>query len=277
MDAKLVRWADRLAWVAAGMAGVAALAGLATGVYRDDALMVAQARGQDIVTLFGAVPILAVGLALARRGSFACRVVAVGALAFLVYGYAIFAFQVTVSPVTPLHIGVFGLATWSLGLIAVGSRAIAADAAVGSRLPRRTTAIVLLVVAILFAATWLRQIVTALVTGALPPDVVALDLPTSAVYTLDLAFALPVLAAVGVALARGARLAPAFAVGTLVFSALMAASVLALFVVEAASGLAVDLSMTPAFAAICVVTSGLLVVSLRPVLRPRTAVAPTAA
>ena len=80
MDAKLVRWADRLAWVAAGMAGVAALAGLATGVYRDDALMVAQARGQDIVTLFGAVPILAVGLALARRGSFACRVVAVGAL-----------------------------------------------------------------------------------------------------------------------------------------------------------------------------------------------------
>ena len=261
-------------WLAGGatlLAGVAAATGLATDVYRDLPAMVDQARAADLATLLLAVPALAIGLWQARRGSARARLVVAGSLAYLVYTYAIFAFQVVISPVTPVHIAILALAAWAL-LLDVPAL-VHETAGVGDGLPRRTTAGFLALVAILFAGLWLGQIASAITSGTLPAAVADLGLPTSAVYTLDLAFALPLLAlAAGLLVRRPARGYP-LALAGLVFSVEMALSVFAIFAIQASRGELTDASIAVVFAAIATAAAGLAWLGLVPgrrALRPMT-------
>lgn len=243
---------DALAWTATALAAVASAAGLFTNVYRDVPPMVDQAKGTDLATLFAAVPVLVLTLWMAHRGSATGRVVAVGGLAYLVYVYAIYAFQVVVSPATPLHIAVLGLSTWSIVLM-VPTMHGALEA--GTHLMRRMTAGFLGLVVLMFAALWMGQIASIITSGALPSAITDLHLPTSAVYTLDLAFALPLLGLAAYRLARGRPFGAALALGGLIFACLMALSVLGLSLVQAANGSLSDPSLSIGFGAIAVIAA----------------------
>ena len=106
-------FADRLALVALPLTAFAAIAGLLVpGVYRDTADGIRQAHATDLVTLLVAVPTLAIGLWRAGGGTVGGRFVALAALGYLAYSYAIYAFSVVIDPLTPVHIAIFGLATW---------------------------------------------------------------------------------------------------------------------------------------------------------------------
>jgi hypothetical protein len=223
--------------------------------------MVDQARAADLATLFLAVPILSVALWLAGRGSDRARPVIAGSLGYLVYTYAIYAFQVVVSPATPIHIAILGLATWSLLLQAPAL--VRETAGVGDGLPRRTTAAFLALVAVLFAALWLGQIASAITTGDLPAAVSDLNLPTSAVYTLDLAFALPLLALGAWLLVKRPAGHP-LALAGLVFAVQMALSVLALFLIQASRGELTDASVPVVFGAIAATAAALAALGLLP-------------
>ena len=250
----LTTTAHRFAWLATLLAALAAAVGLAYApLYRDVPAMVDQAQAADLATLIVAVPVLVAALWLARRGSAAAEVVGLGALAYLVYTYAIFAFQVVVNPLTPVHIAILGLATWAVAFLvpSLGQDAIR----VGETLPRRVTAGFLALVAILFAGLWLGQIVSAITSGTLPPSVTDLGLPTSAVYALDLAFVLPLLAAAAFLLTRRHRAGGPLALGGLVFSVLMALSILAIFGIQATRAELKDPSMPLAFGAIAAVAA----------------------
>ncbi len=264
------RITTRLAAAATALAAVAAVAGLATDVYRDVPAMVDQARAADLATLFLAVPTLAIALWMSGRGSGRARLVVAGSLGYLVYTYAIYAFQVVVSPVTPLHIAVLGLAAWALLLQAP---ALVRDTAgTGAGLPRRTTAGFLALVAVLFAALWLGQIASAITSGELPVAISDLNLPTSAVYTLDLAFVLPLLALGAWLLVRNPDAGYPLALAGLVFAVQMAISVFALFVIQASRGELTDPSVAVVFAVISVIAAVLAASGLvdRPARRPLT-------
>jgi hypothetical protein len=262
------RVAEGLAWAALALVAVAATAGLAVaGLYRDNAAMIRQAQASDLATLLVAAPVLAIGLWRSRGGSAAGRLVALGALGFVAYTYAIFAFSVVIGPATPLHIAIVGLAMWSLILMVGSVEGSPPDPALTARLPRRTTAAFLLVVAALFAFTWLGLIAGAITSGHLPPAVADLNLPTNPVYTLDLAFALPLLAVGGVRLLRGDPRGPGTALALLVFSVLMGVAVLAMFLVEVRAGRVVDAPIALVFAAVVVIGSGLIALALTPTRR----------
>ena len=254
------RIANGLAVGATALAALAAAAGLATDVYRDVPAMVDQARAADLATLFLAVPTLAIALWMASRGSDRARLVAAGSLGYLVYTYAIFSFQVVVSPVTPLHIAVLGLATWALLLeVPALNRE---TTGIGAGLPRRITAGFLALVAVLFAALWMGQIASAITTGALPAAVADLHLPTSAVYTLDLAFALPLLGLGAWRLVRNPEAGYPLALAGLVFAVQMAISVFALFLIQAASDSLGDPSVAVVFAIIALIAAVLATLGL---------------
>lgn len=241
---------DLLAALALMLAAAASAAGLALPeLYRDGDAMVAQARGTDLATLAIAVPILALALWRARAGSLAAHMVVLGMLGYLVYAYAIFAFQVVIGPATPVHIAVLGLASWALAL-RLPVIALAATAGIGARLPRRTAAAFLGLIAVAFGGLWLSEIAGAITSGVLPVSVSDLDLPTSAVYTLDLAFLLP---AMLVALALLLRRHPAgrpTALALLAFSLVMVLSIIGLFAFQAMDGMAVDVAMLVVFGVI---------------------------
>ncbi|MEO8510552.1 MAG: hypothetical protein ABI534_04840 [Chloroflexota bacterium] len=230
-----------LAWLVAALAAVAAAAGLfVPNLYRDSDAWIRQAQASDLATLALAVPILGIGLWQARRGSALGRLVALGALAYLAYGYAIFAFAVATNLMTPLHYAILGLATWSIVWTLAAPGTCMAESSIGARLPRRTTGIFLLVMAALFAALWMGQIAASIASGETAAEVARLGLVANPVWALDLAFVLPAFALVGIGLMRNRASAKAAVVPVLVFAAVMGASILAIFVFDALAGAAVD-------------------------------------
>jgi len=192
----------------------------------------------------------------------------VGALGYLAYSYAIYAFSVVIDPLTPVHIAILGLATWSLVLTVFSLDRAAVDLASSIRLPRRIAGSFLLAVAGLFAMLWLSQIVSTITSGRLPAAVSDLGLPTSPVYTLDLAFAIPLITLSGVWLLRRDRRGPAGAVAALAFLVVLGLSVLAIFAFEAAAGIAVELPPIAIFGGVTVVAGVLLGIGLTGYGRP---------
>jgi hypothetical protein len=264
---------DRLAYTALVLAAIAAAAGLlVAGLYRDPAEMVRQARAADLVTIALVVPALGLGLWRARSGSPGGRCIALGALGYLAYSYAIFAFSVVINPMTPVHLAILGLASWGLVLAVAGPDEAILGGSSRIRLPRRTAGWFLIVVAALFGLLWLGQIGSAITSGALPASIADLGLPTNAVYALDLAFALPVLAVAGAWLLLSDRRGPATATAALAFIVLMGSSVLAIFAIDAAAGVALEVAPCVIFA---LVTGGALVLLARG-LRPTAAPSPIA-
>jgi hypothetical protein len=225
---------SRLAAIATFLAAAAALAGLVlSGLYVDAPNWAQQARGTDLATSFLAVPILAIGLWMARRGSSAGRLAVVAGLLYLVYNYAIFAFAVAMNPLTVVHIAIFGLSLWSLLL--AGREAVDGSQGVTERLDRRAVGGLLVTVAAVFSLLWLGQIATATMTGVLPPDLVKAGMSSNPVYALDLAFFLPLCALAGVGLLRRNG-AAALAFPMLVWVALMGAGIVGGFLLMAAAG-----------------------------------------
>ena len=254
-----LKFAERLALVALPLAAIAAIAGLLVpSLYRDTADGIRQARATDLVTLLVAVPTLAIGLWRARAGFVGGRLVAVAALGYLAYSHAIYAFSVVIDPLTPVHIAILGLATWSLVLTVFAQDDATLDLASRFRFPRRTTGGFLIAVAGLFAMLWLSQIALAITSGRLPTAVSALGLPTSPVYSLDLAFALPLIALAGVWLIRRDRRGPASAVAGLAFLIILGLSVLSIFAFEAAAGIAVEVPPIAIFGAVTAMAALLL-------------------
>jgi len=247
--------ADRLAWITALLAAVAAAAGLGIGgLYRDVPFWAQQARGIDLATLFLAVPILVVGLGTARHGSLVGRLAATAGLLYLVYNYAIFAFSVVMNPLTAVYISILGLAVWSLVLSLSSADLAGAGRALIWRLPRRTSIAVLLFVASLFGMLWLGQIATATTTGVPPADLAKAGLPTNPVYALDLGLFLPLCVVAAVGLLRGVRVAGAFALPMLIWLFLTSAGIVGGFAFAALAGDEVPLVVAVLVSAVGIVT-----------------------
>ena len=263
---------SRLAAIATFLAAAAALAGLVlAGLYVDAPNWAQQARGTDLATLFLAVPVLAIGLWTATRGSSAGRLAVVAGLLYLVYNYAIFAFAVAMNPLTVVHIAIFGLSLWSLLL--AGRAAVDSSHGVTERLDRRAAGGLLGSVAAMFSLLWLGQIATATMTGVLPPDLVTAGISSNPVYALDLAFFLPLCALAGIGLLRR-NSAGAFAFPMLIWVALMGAGVVGGFLLMAAAGDQVAVPVVVVIGGLSVASSVLAVFALvRP--GPATGVART--
>jgi hypothetical protein len=251
---------NRLAAIATFLAAIAAVAGLALpGLYVDAPNWVQQARGTDLATLFLAVPVLAIGLWTAARGSSAGRLAVVAGLLYLVYNYAIFAFSVAMNPLTAVHIAIFGLSLWSLVL--AGRAAVEGTEAVAAQLNRRAAGGLLIGVGAMFGLLWLGQIATASTTGILPQDLVKAGISTNPVYALDLAFFLPLCALAGIGLLRRNG-ASAFAFPMLIWVALMGAGVVGGFLLMAAAGDQIAVPVVIAISGLSVAASLLTAVAL---------------
>jgi len=250
----------RLATIATVLAGVAALAGLVvSGLYVDAPNWVQQAQGTDLATLFLAVPVLAMGLWSARRGSAAGRVAVVAGLLYLAYNYAIFAFSVAMNPLTAVYIAILGLAVWSLVL--GGREAVAGTEGLAERLNRRAAGGLLVAVGLLFGLLWLAQIAATSTTGILPPDLVKAGISSNPVYALDLAFFLPLCVLAGIGLLRRTS-AAAFAFPMLIWVPLMGAGVVGGFLLMAAAGDRAGVPVAVAIIGLGVMSSTIAAVAL---------------
>jgi hypothetical protein len=259
---------ERLAVLAGAAAAVASLAGFIPGVYRDPKVVIAQSHGFDIGNLIGVV-VLGVGLAWSARGSVRGRLLATGALGYLVYSFVTYAFFIVLNPATVLYIAVLGFGFWSFitGFGAVDDKAT--DTLVAGHLYRRLTAGFMLLIASLFALTWLREIAGSVVSDRLPAGLAAAGWPMNPVYVLDLAFVIPLVVLGGLRLVRRKPGGTRIAVPFLTFLPLLSISVLLMTVFMAIDGQPLAMPMLIVFVVALAASTFLAYAALRAGRQPR--------
>src|SRR6056297_1513456 len=191
-DTSLPRWQVGSTVAILALSVLATLVGLfRPGHYRDAAVSLPQIYGQDVVTLAVGVPLLAVGLWYARRGSLRGYVVWLGALAYMLYTWASYALMLYFNELFLVYVALFGLSLFTF----VGGVLRADPGAVrdrlDGRLPVRATSGYLAAIAVFFAAGWLAEIVPATLRGTAPEGVRLADVPANVIHVLDLAVLLP--------------------------------------------------------------------------------------
>lgn len=261
-----------LSGVLAAMALVASAVGVFyPAVFRDTAVTAGNARGTDLVIMAVAIPALVIAMALAARGSLRAQVVWLGALGYILYNAIFFAFAVAFNPLFLVYIAVLSLALWSLVALLMALDVAKLRAHFIEHLPICAIALYLIITTALFALTWLRDIIPALVSNTTPVSLHGTSMLTNPIQVVDFAagFPLTVLAAVWLwqRKAWGYVLAGLF----LVYGVIEAISVATDQFFGHLSDPTQSAMMTPVFAIIAVIAAIPLVLYLRCLRRDATA------
>jgi len=197
-------------------------------LYRDNPLITATFRAQDVVTLAVAVPLLVVGLVLEMRGSLRGRVVWLGMLFYTMYGYLFYAVGAAFNVFFLLYVATFGLPLYALLFSAPRIDLTELAGAMGGRAARVVAIVYMLIVTAGLGLLWTGMSLSYLFTCAVPGPIVASGHPTGVVFAIDLVFIVPPMAMGAVWLIRrramGWVLAGVMSVGGAVYTLSLAAA-----------------------------------------------------
>lgn len=275
------RTATVLTVIALVLLPVAAGVGLfVPGFYRDAAWMIPQARGQDLVTLVIAEPLLLGSLIAARHRSLAAMLIWIGTLGYVLYTYAMYSYTAYFNPLFLVYVALFSVALFALfALIDLLAHldVVWIRAHVRPVLPRRTMAAFLALVGVVFLFAWLGQIIPATLHGTVPNAVTLAKTPTSAVYVQDLAVMIPLLLLAAVWLWRRRVWGYALGLSLLVTIDVMLAALLSMAAFMALAQIPNALAMVVPFTVLLLTSLGftvLFITRFRPLANSRTAVSP---
>jgi hypothetical protein len=209
-----------------------------------------QAKGQDVGNLIAVVSLIGACWAYVR-GSRAAGSVWLGTLFYVVYAFLVYAVAVHLNRLFLVYVAVLGLSVYAVLRHCDALRASTPSEGRGTRL----AAFTLIGTGTVFALLWLSEIVPALVTGEPPQSLVEAGLAVNPIHALDLAVVLPGFVLTGLGLLRGRSNGRFLGGPWLVFSVLMAASIVAAMTLIVAGG---DRAALPPL----VFVSGTMLVSL---------------
>jgi hypothetical protein len=233
------------------------------GLYRDNAYFASQAVGQDFVSLAVVLPILIVTAVLAWRGSTAARLIWSGGLVYLVYTYVVACFADKFNAFFLVYVALLGCSLYAL----IGSAASADMAGIrarfGARTPVKVVSVYLGILAVLFYALRLREIVPALAAGEIPQSILDNGTPTNPIHVLDMAWILPAFLIAAVSLWRKKDLGYMLAGALLSYGVLLMSAILSIAIFMSREGQPVTMPQVVIFVVLLAVSLGMLSVHLQ--------------
>lgn len=161
------------------------------GFYQDPYALQVQGYGQDIVTLGVIVPLLAIGLWFATRGSLRGYFLWLGSLGYMAYSYLVYAVITEFNPFFLGYVALFGLSVYTFvaGLLQIDAETV--KRRLEARIPVRLIVWFFVALGALVALLWLSEAVPATITNTKPPSIAEVDRPANVVHVLDLAVLVP--------------------------------------------------------------------------------------
>jgi hypothetical protein len=186
----------RLAWLLAGVVGLLALIASAgglfwEGLYRDNTLVTAAFRANDLITLVVAVPGLIVATLMVRRGSARARLVWMGLLAYMLYNYVFYLYGATFNRFFLLYVALVALSITALIVSVANLDVQAISQAFHPRTPVRWIGGYMLLFALLLGGLWIGMSLSFVVTGQVPTPITQTGHPTGVVFATDLSLLAP--------------------------------------------------------------------------------------
>jgi len=188
MNGAKYKTATVLSIIVTVIAAVTSAAGLLVGgTYRDAASDVAVFRGNDLVTLVVSVPLLVVGMALARRASARGALLWLGMLAYQLYNYAFYLFGTAFNRWFIAYAALFSVSLFALiyALPRLDVNAIAQG--FKDKTPVKWVAGFMLFFAVPWGLMVLSRPLSYIFTGVLPEGIERIKL----VFALDLSLMVP--------------------------------------------------------------------------------------
>ncbi|KJS73494.1 MAG: hypothetical protein JL56_10275 [Desulfotomaculum sp. BICA1-6] len=170
------------------------------GLYRYDTLFSAAGfKGQDAVTLFLGIPLLALVTLLYARGSARAHFLLTGILAFFLYAYASMALRASYNNLFLVYVALFSTSLFAF-ILSFSVNVQVFSQQVMSKLPRRFAAGYIFASGLVTFVVWSSQIVAALIEGR--PPVLLESSSTMVTDALDLAIITPATFISGVLILR---------------------------------------------------------------------------
>lgn len=197
----------------------------------------------DIVDLVLVVPILLISGIKGYRGSIPARLVWLGTQGYLLYNLVIYAFGVKFNPLFLVYVTTLSLCFF-VTVFTISSIPLEQVAeAYASRAPRKTIAIMFLVLAVQTAVFELREDVAAILAGQVPQSVTQATTPVNFIHVLDLGFLLPALCVTAILLFRRKASAYALAPALLTLLAIMSLELVSILTVMGRAGFGMSIPM----------------------------------
>jgi len=181
-----------------------------------------QAQGQDIGNLLAVVSLLISGYFYSKK-SYKAALVWIGTLLYLMYAYVVYAVAVHFNGLFLVYVTVLGLSSYAL-LFTITQLRAHFDMS-GSVSVRRFAGYTLAGIGILISFLWLSELIPALLAGTVPASITEAGLWVNPIHVIDLAIVLPAFILSGILALKNKRDGLFFVGPWLVFSALMAASI----------------------------------------------------
>ncbi len=167
--------------------------------YYDTVSSAAQQQGNDVVTLFVALPLLAVSAGLAFRGSLRGRLLLAGTIGFFLYTYLSMSMLTAFNALFLVYVAIFGLSLYAFILCMLSFDLASLPQHFSEKLPRRWIAALLFVIGAFLSLSWLGRIIPPLVQNT-PP---LLDNGiTMVIQAMDLSLVVPLAILSGILLLR---------------------------------------------------------------------------
>lgn len=175
---------------------------LIENLYRDNAFVALLWRGNDLVTLVVAVPLLVGAMIYAHRGLLRAELVWLGMLAYALYNYAFYLFGAAFNQFFLFYVAIFALSIYALvfALTKIDAGEIAGRFHV--RTPVNWIGGYLILVAASLSFLWIASVLRFVFTGVIPADIERTGHPTGIIYALDLSLLVPAMALGGIWLRR---------------------------------------------------------------------------
>jgi hypothetical protein len=223
----------------------------------------AQGIGQDIVNLFVVVPVLIIAAIFAWRRSKLGLLIWSGALFYLAYSYTIYCFGLHFNHLFIAYCLILGLSFYSLIYFIFSSIHENVSEWFEKKVPRISTGIFLIIIAVLFYFIWLSEIIPAILNNTIPKSITESGLPVNPVHVLDIAICLPALIISGIALIKRKNIGLLLAPTMMTFCIFMAVAIAAMVFVMKSKGQEAEYGLTAVFGIIALVSGSFLFQYLR--------------
>lgn len=219
----------------------------------------AQAMGQDMIDLFLVTPCLLITSVLVYKNNRTAALIWGGVVLYLTYTFVLYCFDVHFNKLFVYYCLCLGLSFYSFlhFLFAYHHQNIEVHSENESIV--RSIGIYLIVIAVLFYALWLAEIVPAISQNIPPKSIAETGVSTNGVHVLDLSVILPAAFITGILLLRRKQFGFIFAPIFLTFFVLMDITIGALTIVMKIKGVESDLSLTAIMAVLASVSTVLLI------------------
>ena len=219
------------------------------GLYRYDTVSyAAQTIGQDAATLLVGIPLLFIGLLLARKGSLRGELLLAGGLGYMLYTYTSYTFLSAYNEFFLVYVALFSLSLFAFILALSGMDTERVTRSVSGGMPRRGIAAFLLLIAAFLSLAWLGRIIPPLLTGQPPAGLEAYT--TLVIQALDLGIIVPASVLTAVLLWKKKPWGYTLTSVLLVKALMMGAALVAMILGMALAGVAVGLAEAVIFTGI---------------------------